>query len=136
MADEKYLKNSLQDALLAAMADFDSMQKRHREALAANSLNGLPGWCEKKQRVFLRLKQCLDQLEPAMLTDDTKFAAEFQQKMKDILHGEKNLAILAGRCSDKVKSSLRALRKGKTALRGYSVCPGAGPGPRYLSSKT
>ena len=118
------------------LEEFSSIQQDHVVLLTQEKMKTLPGWIEKRQQAFLRLTQCLERFDPTSVSGDTKFAVRIRREMDKILQGERFLASLVGKQREVIQEKLRAMRKGKTALKGYCSTPAAGPKPKYLSSRT
>ncbi|MBI5559002.1 MAG: hypothetical protein HY885_15350 [Deltaproteobacteria bacterium] len=122
--------------LAAALAEFAGMQREHGAMLAGNRLKTLAGWVERRQQVFLRLRQCLERFDPSVVPGDSELTVLIHERMRDILHGEQSLAAQVGQQREAIQGQLRILRKGKVVVKGYSLYGGAGPRPKYLSNRT
>lgn len=121
--------------LFYLLAEFVSVQKDHAACLAENRLKSLMSWRQQREQAFRRLRQALDLV--ADLTDcDEAVRQRLLQEMRNIMENEKQLAELAGVQRDRLQGSLCVMRKGKHALKGYSVYQGGSPRPRYLSNKS
>ncbi|MBU4263862.1 MAG: flagellar protein FliT [Proteobacteria bacterium] len=120
--------------LFDLLAEFASIQKDHAACLAENRLKNLMNWRQQREQAFRRLRQVLEQVAGLAGCDE----ADRQRLLNDlgkILENEKQLAGLAGAQRDRLQGSLRVMRKGKQALKGYSVYQGGSPRPKYLSNK-
>ncbi len=125
-----------QHELRLAMEEFVAIQKEQAALLQAGRLKTLSGWVDRRQQVFIRLKQCLEQYDPQSVTADSAMARMVQEGMEAILLGEKTLATQAECRRSSVKKKLGTMRKGKTVLNKYSSSPGAGcSSPKFLSSR-
>jgi hypothetical protein len=117
------------------LAEFASVQQDHAACLAENRLKNLMSWRQQREQAFRRLRQVLDRV--ADLDDcDEAVRQRLLNEMGKILENEKQLAELAGAQRDRLQGSLRVMRKGKQALKGYSVYQGGSPRPRYLSNNS
>jgi len=124
-----------QHKLCQAMAEFAAVQKEHASFLQAGRLKTLPGWFDRRQQVFNRLMQCLEQFDPQSVPADSGVAQMVQEGMDAILLGEKTLADQAEYRRSRVQKKLRTMRKGKAVLNKYGSSQGAGSKPKYLSSR-
>ena len=67
--------------IINAVDDFAAVQKEHSQALMSGRLKDIMLWREKRARVFGRLKQCLDRVEPdEKIQKDLKFVDRFREK--------------------------------------------------------
>lgn len=121
--------------LLDLLAEFASIQKDHAACLAENRLKNLMRWRQQREQAFRRLRQVLDQVA-GLAGYDEAVRQRLLNDLGKILENEKQLAGLAGVQRDRLQGSLCVMRKGKQALKGYSVYQGGGPGPKYLSNKS
>lgn len=126
----------LKKKLDSAITSFAEMQQEHIGLLEANQLKTLPVWQEKQQRVFLRLSQCLNQVDLFALNMDNELAAIVRRAIKNMQTGEKQLAVSVKRRQEIIGKQLRTMRKGKTVLKGYCFSHSSGSKPTYLSSRT
>ncbi|MCJ7602174.1 MAG: flagellar protein FliT [Desulfobulbaceae bacterium] len=121
--------------LFELLAEFASVQKDHAACLAENRLKNLMSWRQQREQAFRRLTQVLDRVAD-LAAGDEAVRQRLLNEMGKILENEKQLAELAGAQRDRLQGSLRVMRKGKQALKGYSVYQGGSPRPRYLSNNS
>jgi hypothetical protein len=126
----------MRQEIVAALAEFSGMQQDHAAMLAENRLKTLPDWVATRQEALLRLQRCLDRFDPTSIAGDSEFAGQVRTAISDVLRREKSLAAQVGEQREIIREKLRSLRKGKSAIKGYSPHGAAGPGPKYLSSRT
>lgn len=124
-----------QHELCQAMAEFAAIQEEQAAFLRAGRLKTLPGWFDRRQQVFNRLRQCLEQFDPQSVFADSDLARMVQEGMEAILHGEKTLAAQVENRQNGVRKKLRIMRKGKAVLNKYSSSRGNGSKPKFLSSR-
>jgi len=115
--------------------DFESAQQAQLRAMEAGNFKDVMSLNDRRVEVFCRLKECLDKFAiessgPA----DTDFLGELQEKIGRLLAGEKVLDVAAVECQEMLLDKLGDLRKGKTALKGYSVRHGNAPDARFTSN--
>ncbi len=122
--------------IAAALEEFAEVQREHAQLLAGNRLKSLPSWYDRRQQVFMRLKRCFEGVDLGPGSGEREVAGQILEKIKEILLGEQSLKTLAGQQRTVIEEKLRTMRKGKKVLQGYSLSPGAGPKPKYLSSRT
>ncbi len=117
--------------------DFEALQDDHFEALQSDKLNDVLSWTEKRFRVFSQLKQCMEQAEQDVeIKQDLKFVGRLREHVALLLDKEKCLETSLGRCKMHLEDQMGVVRKGKKALKGYSVNAGYTPRPRVLSNRT
>jgi hypothetical protein len=136
MGDKMSGTETMRQELAAALAEFSGMQQDHAAMLAENRLKTLPEWLARRQEAMSRLQRCLDRFDPASIARGSEFAEQVRAGISDVLRRERSLAVQVGEQRELIGEKLRNLRKGKTVLKGYSLHGAAGPGPRYLSSRT
>jgi len=123
--------------LLAVLDDFARVQDEQRQSGVGQGLPKLMEWRGKRARAFGCLKQSLDSiLENCPIGYDDDFMGVLRQRIQTLLEGEQALARDARNVRSMLATKLGELRNGKKALQGYSVNHGAGPQPRFLSSRT
>jgi hypothetical protein len=122
--------------LFDLLAEFASVQKDHAVCLAENRLKNLMSWRQQREQAFRRLRQVLDRVADLAADCDEAVRQRLLNEMGKILENEKQLAELAGAQRDRLQGSLCVMRKGKQALKGYSLYQGGSPGPRYLSNNS
>ena len=117
------------------VVDFEAVQKEQADCLAANRLKTLMSWCGRREKVFMQLKQGVEQLgeDVSQGTDDDK---QLQEIILRLLDGEKKLESLFGRQREVVKKKIHSIRKGRKVVKGYSMYHGERSKPKYLSSRT
>jgi len=76
----------------------------------------------------------LDRVKDIVPGCDEPVRIRLVNELRKILENEKQLVELAGAQRNRLQGSLRVMRKGKQALKGYSVYQGGSPGPKYLSN--
>ncbi|MFZ5758412.1 MAG: hypothetical protein ACOY32_02125 [Thermodesulfobacteriota bacterium] len=121
--------------LITVLEEFAALQRQHAALLAEGRLGNLQEWTEKRQRAFCRLQQRLEHFDPTMLDGEGRAAAQVQTLMREILNDEETLRIQVDTKLAELRRELSGLRRGKTVLKGYRLEQGAGPPPKYLSSK-
>ena len=121
--------------LVKALAEFAELQKEHAALLRTNRLKTLPGWFNRREQVFNRLKQCFETFEQNSLSAGSSEAALIRKKMKALIAGEKELAEQVKCRQDNIGHKLQEMRKGKAILNKYSGSRAAVATPRYLSSR-
>ena len=122
--------------IINAVDDFAAVQKEHSQALMSGRLKDIMSWREKRARVFGRMKQCLDRVEPdEEIRKDLKFVDRFREKIRSLLDQEKSLEINVGRCREHLERQMGAIRRGKKALKGYKVNNHQTARPRVLSNR-
>lgn len=126
---------NIHDELAAALREFAAMQREHASLVAEGRLQTLAEWTGRRERAFMRLQQCLELFDPASLDGKSETAAQLMKIMEEIRDDERVLIMQVQNQRGKIKEKLRTLRRGKTVLKGYSINHGAGPKPKYLSSK-
>ncbi|MFH1216583.1 MAG: hypothetical protein V1706_08785 [Pseudomonadota bacterium] len=126
---------NIHDELASALSEFAAMQQHHAALLAEGRLKTLPEWTVKRDRVFQRLQQCFEHFDPDMLDEKSESAMKLGKIMEKILNDERLLIMQVQNRKEKIREKMRTLRRGKTVLRGYGLKHGAGPKPKYLSSK-
>lgn len=124
-----------QHELCLVMEEFAAIQKEHLAFLQAGRLKKLSMWFERRQQVFNRLKQCLENFDPQSVAEDSSLGRMVKEGMGAILLGEAALAGQVESRRDSVQKKLRIMRKGKTVLGQYSSSHGAGSKPKFLSSR-
>lgn len=124
-----------QHELCQAMEEFVAMQQEQVALLQAARLKTLPGWVDRRQQVFNRLRQCLEHFDPQSVAADSDLARMVQEGMQAIMLGEKTLAVQAECQRNRVQKKMQTMRKGKTVLRTYSSSASAGCSPKFLSSR-
>lgn len=127
--------NNIHEELAAALRGFAAMQRNHASLLAEGRLKTLPEWTRSRDRAFLRLQQCLERFDPAVLDGKSECAAQVMEIMEVILNDERALKIQVQSQRGKIREKLQTLRRGKAVVKGYNLNHGAGPRPKYLSSK-
>ncbi|MEA3546794.1 MAG: hypothetical protein U9R66_03950 [Thermodesulfobacteriota bacterium] len=115
--------------------DFEAVQKEQADCLSANRLKTLMSWCGRREKVFMQLRQGFEQLGEggSQGADDRK---QLQDILLRLLKGEKKLESLSSRQREVVKKKVYSIRKGRKAVKGYSMYHGETPKPKYLSSRT
>lgn len=126
---------NIHEELAGALMEFAAMQRHHASLLADGRLKTLPEWTRSRERAFLRLQQCLVRFDPAMLDGQSECAAQLRAIMEVIIKDERSLKLQVQSQQGQIREKLQILRRGKTVLKGYSLNHGAGPKPKYLSSK-
>lgn len=129
-------RKSRQMELVKALDDFLVLQREQSALLAARKLKGLSGWHDKRERVFLHLKQSLERLPKLSDRDSRDFAGLVREKLEQVIMGEERLAAEIRSQKDAIGEQLKNIRKGKNVLKGYSMKNGSAPGPTCLSSRT
>jgi len=129
------LMNNIHEELGAALSEFAAMQRQHAALLAEGRLQTLPEWARSRERAFLRLQQCLERFDPAVLDGKSEWAAQLMEIMEVILNDERALKIQVKSQRGEIREKLQTLRRGKAVVKGYNLNHGAGPRPKYLSSK-
>ena len=123
--------------IINAVDDFAAVQKEHSQALMSGRLKDIMSWREKRARVFGRMKQCLDRVEPdEEIRKDLKFVDRFREKIRSLLDQEKSLETNVGRCREHLEKQMSAIRRGKKALKGYKVNNNLTARPQVLSNRT
>jgi len=120
--------------LLELLAEFASIQQDHAACLTENRLKNLMGWRQQREQAFRRLRHVLDRVKDIVPGCDEPVRIRLVNELRKILENEKQLVELAGAQRNRLQGSLRVMRKGKQALKGYSVYQGGSPGPKYLSN--
>lgn len=136
---EQGLIKALWSQLLQALEDFAEVQEEHVACFSAGKLQHIESWPERRQRVFDRLVQCFRRIEEVKdgRAGAEDLAAKVMERLRSLLAGERELATAAGQRREEMAGTMKAMRKGRKALRGYSLGPVmATPEPRFLSSKS
>ncbi|MBU0481847.1 MAG: hypothetical protein KKG47_12180 [Proteobacteria bacterium] len=120
----------------SACTDFESLQLKQLETLKSGDLSDLMFLHEDRERAFLRLKACLEKVaaDPG-ISGEMNFLKELQKRIELQLKVGKALDEAAGDCRNTVAGKLGDLRKGKAALKGYSVRRGKAPDARFMSNR-
>ncbi|MEW6291456.1 MAG: hypothetical protein AB1545_16590 [Thermodesulfobacteriota bacterium] len=126
---------NIHEELAVALAEFAAMQRHHGSLLAEGRLKTLPEWARSREQAFLRLQQCLARFDPTMLDGQSECAVQLRELMEVIIKDERSLKMQVQSQQGKIREKLQTLRRGKAVLKGYSLHHGAGPKPKYLSSK-
>lgn len=123
-----------QSELIRALAGFSSLLREHALLLEQDRLKSLPRWSEKRKVAFLHLRRCLDAFDATVINRDSEEARLIRREMQNVVDAEQilNTALRARR--ERIREKLHALRRGKSAIKGYSLNRGKGPKPKYLSS--
>lgn len=117
------------------MAAFSAVQQDHTACLAESRFMNLMKWRQQRALSFRQLRQVLDQVVK-LVQYDHAVREKIGNELKKIVENENRLAELAAIQRERLQNSLRAMRKGKQMLKGYSIYPGSGPKPRYVSNKS
>ncbi len=120
--------------LIATLNDFVIVQQEHAELLQNNRMKSLPLWHNKRQQVFNHLKQCLDSFDPHTEAADSDTVRLVKKQLDEILAGEKKLAASVKNRQNKIKETLRKMRKGKKVLQRYGGNRLAAVQPTYISN--
>lgn len=130
----------LWEELLQALEDFAVVQEEHVVCLNAGKLQQLESWPDRRQRVFDRLVQCFRRIEEekeSRRRGGEELMAKVMERLRSLLAGEQELAVAAEQRREEMAGTMKAMRKGRKALRGYSLGPiMVTPEPRFLSSKS
>ncbi|MEW6518335.1 MAG: hypothetical protein AB1461_02870 [Thermodesulfobacteriota bacterium] len=125
----------MQEKLAAALREFAAMQRKHADLLAEGRLKSLPEWVEQREHVFLHLRQCIARFAGTILDEKSAGAVQLRKIMEEIVDNERSLKMQVQDRLGEIREKLQILRRGKGMLKGYSLNHGAGPKPKYLSSK-
>ncbi|MFZ6028199.1 MAG: hypothetical protein ACOYYS_10840 [Chloroflexota bacterium] len=125
----------MQEKLAAALREFAAMQRQHAALLAEGSLKSLPEWGARRERAFLHLQQCVARFDGAVLDEKSAGAVQLREIMEEIVNNEGSLKMQVQNQLGELRGKLQILRRGKGMLKGYCLNHGAGPKPKYLSSK-
>ncbi|MBU0486124.1 MAG: hypothetical protein KKB30_16590 [Proteobacteria bacterium] len=117
--------------------EFETIQQEQLSALKAGNLKDVMSWHDRREKSFLRLQQYLGKVADEFdQPEDLAFLGEFQERLGLLLATEKVLDKAAVACRKVVVDKLGDLRRGKTALKGYSLKSGKALEARFLSSRS
>ncbi len=118
-----------------AMDSFLAVQQYHLRELGKGLPDSWMAWQQDRQTAFAGLQEQIGELKDTGLPD--KDGADLLlAKMQEIIDGEAELENAVREQREELAGKLSAMRKGKNALHGYGSTYSAGPGARFLSSKS
>lgn len=126
---------NLREDFSRAAAEFALMQQEHLAALADGNCGDVLSWQQRREEVFRALARQLERITGDGQADGDCVVL-VKATVKKLLDAEKILDDCLAVRRARIKEQLAAMHKGKDALQGYSMNKGAGPKPRYLSSRT
>ncbi|MDA8164951.1 MAG: hypothetical protein M0017_07970 [Desulfobacteraceae bacterium] len=120
--------------LFEALDSLAALQQTQIREMALSDGKKIRGWRESHQKACDRLQFLLVRMN-GQLVGDADFRTSFLRRMGDVLAGEADLRRGASLLRERIGRQLRAIRRGKKTLRGYTL---RGPEnlPRFLSSRT
>jgi hypothetical protein len=125
----------IREDFVSAVHDFTRVQEAHDRAVEQGKLKDVFTWRGQRQEMFSRLVQSLEEIRNFGPGLEKEFVVEAQGIIARLLQGEKELKGAVARQQSLMGSQLDELRKGKKALKGYSVYNGQVPRPQYLSNR-
>ncbi len=123
------------EEIRAAFDTFAAMQNKHIDALANSKWNDIMEWRAERERVFASLQMTLSNL-PERARGEGAAIDELRVALQSILEKEQLLAGRVGERQAQLENELRAMRKGRRVLKGYSPRHGCSPHARFLNNKT
>lgn len=123
------------EEIRVAFDSFAAMQNKHIDALANGKWNDIMEWRAERERVFAFLQMTLKDL-PERAGGEDPAIDELRVSLQSILEKEQLLAGRVGERQAQLEKELRAMRKGRRVLRGYSPRHGCSPHARFLNNKT
>lgn len=128
---------SIKPLLLNSIDDFVKLQKQHTAMLTAGKLDELPVWQQQRQQLFRRLCRYLDMVGSNVnAADDHKFLDMVTGRIAALLTDEQLLSDEVLRQRQLLYDKLGSMRKGKKAVRGYSMSRNLSPSPKFMSNRT
>ena len=117
-----------------ACVDFESVQQEQLAAMEVGNLKDMMPMHDRRERAFCRVQEILGKIDVASSSsEDLDFLEWLQGRLGGLLETEKILDEAVSVCQKKVICDLGDLRKGKTALKGYSIKHGKAPDARFMS---
>jgi len=128
---------NIKQKVLTTLSEFVMIQEEQLSNLRSEKVKNVRHWRGQRLDVFNRLQYYLETLNDYLNEGtDKKFLSILHEKMGYLLQRESELNQLADRQKNKVGEALRSLRKGRQAVKGYSMTKSTGVKSQFLNNRS